>query len=258
MPFATHDGARIYWKSEGLASKPALVLLNSIGTEMGSWDRTIPYLIDHFHVIRMDTRGHGASDAPDADYSLDLLARDVLAVMDAAGADRATIAGVSLGGMVAMELALLAPERVAGLGLICTTATLYTQMWTDRVITVRANGTQAIVDAAMPRFLSAEFMEAQPAQTATIRSAFLATPAVGYAGAGAAIRDMAVMERLEGIQAPTLVVIGSRDISTPLAGNGEHLIAKIPGAKTVAIDAPHVAPVEAPRELAEVLVSAFA
>jgi len=81
---------------------------------------------------------------------------------------------------------------------------------------------------------------------------------VGYAGAGAAIRDMTVMERLEGIQAPTLVVIGSRDISTPLAGNGEHLIAKIPGAKTVTIDAPHVAPVEAPRELAEVLVSAFA
>jgi len=258
MPFATNDGVRLYWKSEGLSSNPALVLLNSIGTEMGMWDRAIPYLVETFHVIRMDTRGHGASDAPDADYSLELLAKDVLAVMDAAGLDRAIIAGVSLGGMIAMELALLAPERVAGLGLICTTATEYTEMWTNRVATVRAEGMQAIVDAVMPRFLSAEFIATQPAQARTIRDAFLGTPPLGYAGAGAAIRDMAVMERLGGIRAPTLVVIGSRDVSTPLAGNGEHLIARIPGARTTTIDAPHIAPVEAPEALAQALAAAFA
>jgi pimeloyl-ACP methyl ester carboxylesterase len=131
-------------------------------------------------------------------------------------------------------------------------------MWTNRVATVRAKGMQAIVDAVMPRFLSGEFIAAQPARAQTVRDAFLATPPLGYAGAGAAIRDMAVMERLADIRAPTLVVIGSRDVSTPLAGNGEHLIARIPGAQTTTIDAPHIAPVEAPEETAQALVAAFA
>lgn len=258
MPFTRNDGVRLYWKTAGLSEKPALLLLNSIGTEMGMWDLAIPFLIEHFHVIRMDTRGHGASDAPDDDYSLELLAKDALAVLDGAGVDRAIVAGVSLGGMIAMELALLAPDRLTGLGLVCTTATSYAQMWTDRVATVRIDGMQAIVDAVMPRFLSPEFMAANPAATQTIRDAFLGTPSRGYAGAGAAIRDMAVMDRLAEIRVPTLVVIGSRDVSTPLAGNGEHLIARIPGARTTTIDAPHIAPVEAPEELARALAAGFA
>src|SRR5690606_30219882 len=123
MPFARHENARIYWKLEGVAPA-ALVLLNSIGTDMGLWDATMPHLLPHFRVLRIDTRGHGASDARAGDYSLAMLVGDVGAAMDAAGIDRAIIAGVSLGGMIAMELALTSPERVAALALICTSATM--------------------------------------------------------------------------------------------------------------------------------------
>jgi pimeloyl-ACP methyl ester carboxylesterase len=154
MPFATRNGVRLYWKLEGAGGKPPLVLLNSIGTDMGMWDRAIPYLLDDFLLLRIDTRGHGASDARAGDVSMKQLADDVLAVMDAAGIGKAAVAGDSLGGMIAMELALLAPERVAGLGLVSTTATSYPQMWTDRIAKVRAEGIGSIADVVMTRFLS--------------------------------------------------------------------------------------------------------
>jgi 3-oxoadipate enol-lactonase len=258
MPFATRDGVRLHWKLEGAQARPPLVLLNSIGTDIGMWDRAIPHLLEDFQLLRIDTRGHGASDAPVGDYGLKLLAGDVLAVMDAAGIERAVIAGVSLGGMVAMELALIAPDRVSGLALICTTATLYSQMWDDRIAKVRAEGMDSIADTVMTRFLSPTFIEAHPEYAETIHRTLRTTPAEGYAGAGAAIRDMAVMERLPEITVPTLVVIGSTDISTPLAGNGDKLLALIPGAEVAEVDGPHIAPIEAPKGVAAVLAEHFA
>ena len=81
MPFATSSGARIYWKLEGAEDKPALVLLNSIGTDLGLWDAAMTALLGSFRVLRLDTRGHGASDAPDGDYTLAMLA-DTLWLFD--------------------------------------------------------------------------------------------------------------------------------------------------------------------------------
>jgi len=258
MPFTTRDdGTRLYWKMEGADARPPLVLLNSIGTDMGMWDRAVPALLAHFRLLRIDTRGHGASDAPAADYSMALLADDVAAVMDDAAIDRAAVAGVSLGGMIAMELTQADPSRVAGLGLVCTTATLYTQMWADRVATVRAEGMGSIVEAVMQRFLSPDFVAERPELAETIRRTFLSTAREGYAGCGAAIRDMRLLERLGEINTPTLVVVGSRDVSTPLAGNGEHLLAGISGATLATVDGPHIAPVEDPEGVATALIQAF-
>lgn len=138
MPFAANSGARIYWKLEGSEDKPALVLLNSIGTDMSLWDAAMPALLAAFRTLRIDTRGHGASDAPDGDYTLSMLASDVAAAMDAAGIARAAVAGVSLGGMIAMELALGHPDRVSAVALICTSATMDAGVWRDRIAQVRA------------------------------------------------------------------------------------------------------------------------
>jgi len=258
MPFAQSDNARIYYKLEGKAGRPALVLLNSIGTEMAMWDRAVPYLLEDFLVLRIDTRGHGGSDALEGDYNLLMLARDVTAVMDAAGIDRAAIAGVSLGGMIAMELALATPERVTGLALICTTATAHTQMWNDRIAKVRADGMASIVDAVMPRFLDADFIENNPEYAETIRRAFLSTSPNGYSGCGAAIRDMSLLDRLAGITAPTVVVVGTLDQATPLAGNGELVLAGIPGAELAQVPGAHIAPIGAPAEIAAALAARFA
>ena len=74
MPFTLRGDVRLYWKLDGAPDRPTVVLLNSIGSDMGLWDTTVPHLLPAFRLLRIDTRGHGASDAPDADYTLDLLA----------------------------------------------------------------------------------------------------------------------------------------------------------------------------------------
>jgi 3-oxoadipate enol-lactonase/4-carboxymuconolactone decarboxylase len=253
MPFATRDGARLYWRLDGVEGAPALVLLNSIGTDMTAWDACVRHLVPAFRCLRMDARGHGASDAPGGDYDLAMLAGDAAAVMDAAGVERGFVAGVSLGGMVAMQLALDHPGRVDALALICTSATMDADAWRARIGAVRAGGTAAIADLAMGRFLSPAFVRAHAATEQGIRRALLAQSPAGYAGAGAAIRDMALRDRLGGIGQPTLVVGGDRDVSTPFAEHGRHIAALIPGAEVAHLDAGHLAQVEQPAVLAALL-----
>ena len=250
MPFANHDGARLYWRLDGAADKPALLLLNSIGTDMGLWDAVVPVLTPQFRVLRMDARGHGASDAPAGDYSLELLAGDALAAMDAAGIARAAVCGLSLGGMIAMTLALSAPERVSALVCACTSAQMDTAVWRTRIETVRAQGIPAIADAALQRFFAPDFTLTHPDVVATTRTALLAMSADGYAGCAAAIRDMALIDRLPAITAPTLVISGAKDVSTPFVGHGEHIAAAIPGARTASLDTAHLASLEAPAAFA--------
>ena len=157
MPFASHDGLQLYWRLDGKADRPVLLLLNSIGTDLAMWDRALPHLLPDFRVLRMDARGHGASQAKAGDYTLDTLADDALAVMDAAGVTRAAVCGLSLGGMIAMALALRAPQRVSALVLACTSAQMDRDAWQARADTVRAKGLSAIADMAMQRFFADAF-----------------------------------------------------------------------------------------------------
>ncbi|WP_313442959.1 3-oxoadipate enol-lactonase [Novosphingobium sp.] len=252
MPFTQVPGASLYWKRDGRDDAPALVLLNSIGTDMDLWDAVLPHLRDRFALLRIDTRGHGASAAEPGDFSMAMLADDVLAVADHAGLASFAVAGVSLGGMIGMELALRAPERVTKLVPVCTSATMDSASWNDRIAKVRGEGMAAIADLAMGRFLSDA---GEPAIYETVRRQLLTMDAQGYAGCGAAIRDMDLAERIGAIAAPTLVVTGTRDTSTPFEGHGEHLVARIPGAAHVALEAAHLAPLEAPQALAAALAS---
>ena len=250
MAFATNDGARLYWRLDGEPDKPTLLLLGSIGADMGLWDRVVPLLLPQFRVLRMDARGHGASDAPGGDYSLEPLASDALAVMDAAGVGSAAVCGLSLGGMIAMTLALRAPGRVSALICACTSAQMDVEAWRTRVDTVRAQGMGAIVDMAMQRFFSDPFTRNHPEIVSTVRTGLLSMSPDGYAGCGAAIRDMDLMGRLAAIAVPTLVISGARDISTPFEGHGQRILAAIPGARASSLDAAHLACLEAPAAFA--------
>jgi 3-oxoadipate enol-lactonase/4-carboxymuconolactone decarboxylase len=250
MPFVNREGVRLYWRADGEPDKPGLLLLNSIGCDMGLWDRVVPQLTPRFRVLRMDTRGHGASDAPAGDYGLDDLADDALAVLDAADAPRAAVCGVSLGGMIGMTLALRAPDRVPALVLACTSAQMDPAAWQTRIDTVRAQGLAAIADMAMERFFSARFRRQAPSVVATTRAGLLAMSAEGYIGCCAAIRDMNLAGRLGGIAAPTLVIAGDRDVSTPFDGHGDRITAGIPGDEVARLDAAHLPCLEAPAAFA--------
>ena len=250
MPFAISHGARLYWRQDGAADKPALVLLTSIGTDLSLYDPVVPLLTPDFRVIRMDTRGHGASDAPAGDYTLDLLADDVLAVMDAAGAAKASLCGTSLGGMIAMALATKAPERVEALILACTSPAMDPSTWNQRLALIRAEGMGAIAEAVMGRFFSDAFRAQHPEVVETVRAGMRAQSVDGYAGCGAAIRDMALLERLPAIAAPTLVVTGAKDLATPYEGHGERIVAAVANARHVEIGGAHLPSLEAPTALA--------
>ncbi|MEH3047311.1 bifunctional 3-oxoadipate enol-lactonase/4-carboxymuconolactone decarboxylase PcaDC [Sphingomonas adhaesiva] len=252
MAFTLRDGVRLHWRLDGAVGRPVLVLLNSIGTDLSLWDRTVPLLSPAFRLLRIDTRGAGGSDAPEGDYDLPMLAADVAAIMDDAGLAQAAVAGVSLGGMVAMQLALDHPARVSRLALICTSATMDAAAWQARIDTVREHGTAAIADMAVGRFLSPGFAARHPDLADTLRDAIARQSDAGYAGAGAAIRDMALAGRIGGIAVPTLVVTATLDVSTPYAGHGEHLLT-IPASRHVGVEGAHLTPIEAPGALAAAL-----
>ena len=252
MAFTQRPGAHIYWKRDGRDHAPALVLLNSIGTDMDLWDALLPHLRDHFALLRIDARGHGASTADPGDYTLAMLADDVLAVADDAGIKRFSVAGVSLGGMIAMEMALRAPAQIDRLMPICTSATMDAAAWNDRIAKVRGEGMAAIADLVMGRFLSDA---AEPAIHEAVRRPLLTMDGEGYAGCGAAIRDMNLADRIADIACPTLIVTGTRDTSTPFSGHGDFLLTHIPGATHVALEAAHLAPLEVPDALADAIIS---
>ena len=253
MHYTSHDGVHLHWTIDGPDDAPAIVLLNSIGTDMRLWDGVVPHCAG-LRTLRMDTRGHGGSDAPDGDYSLRMLAADVIAVMDAAGIADAILAGVSLGGMIAMQLALDHPARVNALLPICTSATMDPVAWGARVRKVRDEGMASIVDLAMSRFLSPDFVAREPRRAQRVENGLLEMDPAGYAGCAAAIRDMDIRQRLSRLDVPVVVVTGSLDTSTPFAGHAEHLVAEISGAHHIELACAHLAPLEASEGLARTII----
>jgi 3-oxoadipate enol-lactonase len=241
----------------GPADAPVLVLGSSVGTDRTMWDAALPWLVERFRVVRYDHRGHGASPVPPGPYDLAGLAGDVVRLLDALGIARAHIAGVSLGGMVAMQLAATAPERVDRLGLVCTSAHVPpAEMWTERAATARTAGMAALADGVFARWFTAAAVGS--AEERRLRGVFLAQSPVGYAGCCEAIGAMDLRPLLGRIAAPTLVVAAAEDPGTP-PPHGEAIAAGITAggghAEVVVVPAAaHLAAVERPAEVADLLV----
>ena len=182
MPFIQTEGARLYWRCDGADDRPALLLGNSIGTYHCLWDPVIPELTRSFRVLRFDMRGHGASEAPAGEYRLERLARDALAVADAAGVKRFHYAGISLGGMIGMWLGANAANRVDRLVLSNTAPHFPPEGWASRIAAVRAGGMASVADMVMGRFFTPGFVTGGGALYGTTRRTLLAVDPAGYIG----------------------------------------------------------------------------
>jgi 3-oxoadipate enol-lactonase/4-carboxymuconolactone decarboxylase len=248
LPFVTVNNMRLYYRREGCEGRPVLVLAHSIGADHGMWAPQIGALLSRFQVVRYDTRGHGASDAPAGEYSIEQLGRDVLALMDALGIPKFAFCGLSLGGMIGQWLGCYSPDRLTGLVLANTSPLMLpASNWDMRRKMVLEGGMAAIADMAMQRFFSAETLARGGAYAASLRSVILGTNPQGYAACCSAIRDMDHTALLREIRTPTLVISGDHDVSTPWTGHGEILAREIPGAKAVRLDAAHLSNIERPR-----------
>ena len=243
----------VHHEIAGPDDAPVLVLSNSLGSTIAMWDPQVPALAERLRVVRYDHRGHGGSPVPPGPYELADLGADALALLDRLGVARAHWCGLSLGGMVGMWLAINAPERIDRLVLCCTSAKLGPpSMWAERAATVRAEGVDAIADAGIGRWLTPGFIERDPATAADVRAMLAATPAEGYAACCAAIEHMDLVPQLGTIRAPTLVIAGAQDPATP-PEHGERIAAGVPGARLELVDAAHLATIEQPAAMAELV-----
>lgn len=235
MPFATNAGVRLYWRLEGADGHPVVLLLHSLGADLSLWDRVVPGLLPHFRVLRMDIRGHGASDAPPGDYRLQDLADDAQAVLDASSTQQAAVCGIALGGAVALTLALRAPARVRAVICACSTA----PRTPDR-------SERGVGEPAVAGFFSDDFAQAHPETMDSMRTALRLTDPRGYAGGVAAMRDMALAQQLSSVQQPVLLLSGTKDVFAPFQPHGARLLADLPNARHVPLEAGHLACLEAP------------
>ncbi len=255
MPFVTVDNTRLFYRLEGKADRPVLVLSHSIGTDLGMWAPQVEDLLPHFQVLRYDTRGHGASDVSPGEYSVERLGRDVLGLADALKVPRFAFCGLSLGGAVGQWLALNAPDRVTGLVLANTSPQFGPRAnWETRIRTVQEKGMAGIVDLVMQRFFSAETLARGDGYPDAIKSVLLGTDPAGYIGCCAMLRDVDHTRLLKDIRIPTLVIAGDRDVSTPWQGHGEILAREIPGARALHLAAAHLSNLERPRSFTVALL----
>ena len=242
--FAQSDGCRIAYSTHGPQGAPVLLLSNALGTTRDMWRPQMAAFTSRFRVIAYDTRGHGASDVPAGEYTLETLARDGLAVLDAAGARTAHVCGLSLGGLTAMWLGVYAPERVSSLVLANTAARVGSvESWTERIRLVREGGMTAVAARAMPLWFSEPYTAREPEVVARHRAMVEACNPAGYIGCCAALRDADLRDAIAAITAPTLVISGGDDRSTtPEVGALIH--ERVRGSRLVSLDSAHLSNVE--------------
>jgi 3-oxoadipate enol-lactonase len=247
VEFVQVNGARLAYQVDGPADGPPLVMSHSLSASHAMWNPQMPALVDRYRVIRLDTRGHGQSEATPGDYTLDLLADDVLGVMDALRIERAHYCGLSMGGMIGQTLGLKAPDRFRTL-VLCDTASGYPPAmrgtWGERIAAARKNGLGASLDATIDRWFSPGFVKAAPDVIADVKRMILATPVEGYCSCSMAIAKLDLTARLGQIRTPTLVIVGADDPGTPVAMS-EVIRDGIPGAELVVLPvARHLANME--------------
>jgi 3-oxoadipate enol-lactonase len=235
---------------DGPAGRPVLVLGNSLGTSRAVWDRQVPALAGRFRLLRYELPGHGCLPggpaAPPSPYSIADLGLSVLALLDRYGLRRVHYAGISIGGMIGMWLAAHAPERIAALGLCCTSPHLPpVSGWLARAEQVRTAGMASVTAQSLGRWFTGPYAAACPATVAACAATLEAVDPEGYAGCCAAIAAMDLCPVLGSIRAPTLVIAGSDDPATPPA-HGALIASHIHGARLVVVrGAAHLANVQA-------------
>jgi 3-oxoadipate enol-lactonase len=242
------SGCRIFFEVSGPGNAPALLLCHALGGRGGMWASQIGAFSRRFRVIVPDLRGHGRSAVPAGDYTLDELGADVLAVLDAVGATRAHVCGLSIGGLIAMWLAINAPGRVGRLVPVCTSARVGDPgVWTERIQQVRATGLEAIADAAMTRWFTDGFRRQHPDTVARHHAMVTSSARDGYAGCCAVLRDTDLAPDLAGIGADTLMISGRFDPVAPPSA-GQAIVDRIPRARLTVLEAAHMPNVERPEE----------
>jgi 3-oxoadipate enol-lactonase len=204
------------------------------------WEPQIEALQDQYYIIAIDNLGHGQSDVPAGDYTINDLAAAAIAVADAAELEQFHYCGLSVGGITGLQLAAHHGDRLLSLTLCNTGAKIGTpELWDERIRTAKTSGMGALVDAVIARWFSPDFPEREPERFARARATLLATDPAGYAGVCAALRDADLRDDVGSITAPTLVIGGEHDEAAPIE-QSRWLHDQIAGSRLVELNAAHI------------------
>jgi 3-oxoadipate enol-lactonase len=245
------NGFEMNFEVSGGEGKPAVVLHHPLATNLSGWDDLTKALEPNNRVVRFDARGHGASEAPKGPYTFEMLAGDVIALMDHLQIGKARYLGLSMGGFVGQYLGLLHANRFACLSLVSTSSRIPPEgqaMWDERIKNTLADGMKSQVEPALQRWLAPETRKSKPELVARCARMIEATPVAGYLGWAGAIRNLNITDRLKGIKLPTQVIVGALDPSTPPAA-AQAIHKEIAGSSYVEMPGvSHMLHLEAPAE----------
>jgi 3-oxoadipate enol-lactonase len=257
VPYANHNGVKIYWEEHGDGDPLLLVMGLSFTLEM--WFRVVPHLVDRYRVILFDNRGVGRSDAPPGPYSIGVMAEDAMAVLRAADVQQpAVLVGASMGGMIAQEMALRYPEQFRALVLGCTACgPFYRASWPNfrrspgfwRWMRLKGEEreralVQILYSDTTPMERIVEDIRIRLPWQPTLRSVF--NQLTG-------ILRWSSYRRLPNLKLPTLVVHGDQDHILP-PRNGRTIASRIPHAEFVLLpNTGHMITTDQPEHAIEIL-----
>jgi 3-oxoadipate enol-lactonase len=256
--YLTVQGVQLFYRLDGPVSAPVVALVNSLGMDLHMWEPQLPRLSERFRVLRFDARGHGHSQVPTGPYTMDQLGGDLVALFNELGIPRAHICGLSLGGMVALWLAVYRPECVGRVVLANTAARIGTEVsWNERIRAIENGGMAAIRDMVVGRFLSLPFRRQHPETAEWVASILEATPSDGYIGSCRALAEADLSEVARHVETPCLVIGSLLDEATPPA-QAEELAALLRTSQlTLLADAAHLSNIEQADAFTDLVISFF-
>ena len=210
---------KIYYTLEGLEKAPVIVFSHSLASSSVMWEPQAHYFQKEYRILRFDTRGQGRSEVPPGPYTFEVLAEDVLDLLDRLQIDKVHFIGLSMGGMIGQSLAFHHPDRLLSLTLSNTsvwTDPSTVSVWETRIRQVRSEGLKILLNSTMQRWFTDSFRAKRPPIYEAIEQQFLATPVEGYVGCVQAIMELDNRDRLGTIRTPTLVLTGSDDSGSPV------------------------------------------
>ena len=220
------------YEVSGNSEGPVVAMSHSLGSSGIMWKTQLPLLEPNYQVIRIDTRGHGGSSAPEGEYDMDDLVTDVIGLLDALEVGKFHWVGLSMGGMIGQGLGIYHADRLLSLCLCDTMARVPEDLlpvWVNRLETCREHGMESMVDSAMERWFTENYRSGEPTKEyLEVEEQIRNTPLAGYIGCCHAIMNFNYLDRLETIRTPTHIIVGDQDFATPVS-ESRAMHERIPG-----------------------------
>lgn len=256
--FILANGIHIEYDIRGKVGAQYILCLHSLGTSWVVWNGQLDLLYEKYQVIRFNLRGHGKSEYTAAPYSLELLVDDAIALLDELGIEHSHVMGLSIGGMIALGMAIHHPTRVNRL--IVADARAHTEpqfsaIWDNAIELLKSSGMNPVIELSLERWFSARFRESCPEIVRQIHEIAVLTPPEGFIGCARAVQKVNYLNDLDQILAPTLFIVGQEDrAATPEIMR--HMANQVKGAEFAIIPgAAHLTPIESPNIFTTLVVN---